>query len=348
MRNKNHKLFFYVIFTFIVILAYLVARPYLMLLVLAFAISAMLQPVYLFFKKLFKGNKSLSSAVTLLIFLFIIFIPLTLLTDMVFQQIKVFYSDFNHILEDNNNFVEDTTQKINVFLSKLPVSTNPISKEQIIGFLKDNIQPITNFVLDNVINIGKAVFNSVPKFVIFLFILGALIPMQENLIDLIKNLSPLSEEIDNMFLQKFLAMSQAMIKGSFIIAIVQGVISGIALKIAGVPYVLFWTLIMIFLSIIPLGSGILMIPIAIVLILFGHIWQGILFILNHFLVIVNIDNLLRPRLVPKEANLHPILTLIGALGGLELFGFFGVIFGPVIMILLVTTIEIYLKYFKKS
>ena len=88
------------------------------------------------------------------------------------------------------------------------------------------------------------------------------------------------------------------------------------------------------------------IPAGITLVVFGSVWQGLLVLLGGLVVVSNIDTFLRPMLVPKEASLNPALVLIGALGGLRLFGFLGVIYGPVVMIFLVTTIEIYLEHYR--
>lgn len=346
--NKDKKVFFFLFFALILVLSYLVAKPYLMLLVLAFAVSAMLQPLYRFLKNILKDNKGIASATTLLVFLIFFIVPLLLIANLIFNQTKVFYNDLNNIISDENGRLEEIISKINTTLQDFPVIEKELNKEKILDFIKDNLKPIVNFALDNALNVGKFVFDSVPKFVIFLFFLSTFIPIHDKIIKLIRKLSPLDEKIDNTFIGRFLAMTDAMIKGSFIIAVVQGVISGLALSIAGVPYITFWTLLMIFLSIIPLGSGILTIPIGLIQIVLGGVWQGVFLILNHFLVITNIDNFLRPKLVKGEAKLHPILTLVGALGGIHIFGFLGVIFGPVVMILLVTTIEVYMKYYRKS
>ncbi len=100
------------------------------------------------------------------------------------------------------------------------------------------------------------------------------------------------------------------------------------------------------LSIIPLGGGIIVIPIGIIMILLGNIWQGALILAGHFLIVTNEDNILRPKLVPDEARLDPALTLLSVFSGLAFFGFIGIVVGPVIMILIVTTIEVYMEVFR--
>lgn len=85
-------------------------------------------------------------------------------------------------------------------------------------------------------------------------------------------------------------------------------------------------------------------PVGIVLIVSGSTWQGIFVIAAFLLVVANIDTVLRPVLMPKGAYLNPALVILSVFGGLGLMGFVGIIYGPVIMILLTTSIDVYTKY----
>jgi hypothetical protein len=84
--------------------------------------------------------------------------------------------------------------------------------------------------------------------------------------------------------------------------------------------------------------------VGIVLIVSGSTWQGIFVIAAFLLVVANIDTVLRPVLMPKGAYLNPALVILSVFGGLGLMGFVGIIYGPVIMILLTTSIDVYTKY----
>ncbi|MFH1235884.1 MAG: AI-2E family transporter, partial [Parcubacteria group bacterium] len=191
------------------------------------------------------------------------------------------------------------------------------------------------------------VFQSVTWIIIFLILLYTLFPIQNKLFNFFQNASPLSDRMDVVYATRVVEMSKSMIKGTLLVALVQGAVSGIFLAIAGVPYVLFWTMLMIFLGVIPMvGYGFVLIPIAVVMLLTGDIWQGVMLVVASVAIIGNIDNYLRPKLVSKQAELHPALVILGVIGGLQVFGLLGFIYGPVIMILLVTTFEMYQKYFR--
>lgn len=97
---------------------------------------------------------------------------------------------------------------------------------------------------------------------------------------------------------------------------------------------------------IPLGGGIVTIPFGIGMMFFGNIIGGIFVVVFHLLVVTNIDNLLRPWLVPKAARLDPALMLLAVFAGISMFGFFGLVIGPVLMIIIVTTVSVYLAVYK--
>ena len=99
-------------------------------------------------------------------------------------------------------------------------------------------------------------------------------------------------------------------------------------------------------SIIPLGGGIVTIPFGIGMALFGNVIGGVFVVLWHLIVVTNIDNFLRPILAPREARLDPALMLLAVFSGIAMFGFWGVVIGPVLMIVIVTTISVYLAVYK--
>ena len=101
------------------------------------------------------------------------------------------------------------------------------------------------------------------------------------------------------------------------------------------------------LSIIPLGGGVVAIPIGIIMMLSGNLIGGAFVILGHIFIVTNVDNLLRPKLAPEEARLDSALIILSVFAGISLIGFLGIIVGPVLMIIIVTTIKVYLEVYKK-
>ena len=117
--------------------------------------------------------------------------------------------------------------------------------------------------------------------------------------------------------------------------------------LAGVEYLLSLTLLMMLLSIVPVvGTAFVTVPIGLYMLFTGDFIGAAIVLLGQIIVISNVDNIIRAELVSHDTQLHPALMLISIIGGLQVFGFLGLIYGPVIMILFLTSLEIYTKHYK--
>ncbi len=137
-------------------------------------------------------------------------------------------------------------------------------------------------------------------------------------------------------------VTQAVLYGQVLTAVIQGALGGLGLLVLGVPNALFWGAMMMITAFVPvLGTPLIWVPAGVGLIMDGAITRGALLLAYGVIVVMNIDNFLRPRLVSERAKVHPVLILIGVLGGLRVFGFIGMLVGPLILALLVALIKFY-------
>jgi len=190
-------------------------------------------------------------------------------------------------------------------------------------------------------------FGAITAAILFLYVFISLLTNRDKVLLLIRRLNPLGEEITDLYMSKMGAMVKGTVMGQFIIAACQGVAGAASIYIAGFHQGFFlFAVLLSALSVIPLGSGIVTIPFGIGMILFGNVFGGIFIIVFHIIVVTNIDNLLRPILVPREARLDSALMLLAVFAGLTMFGAWGIVIGPVLMIIIVTTISVYLAVYK--
>ena len=155
-------------------------------------------------------------------------------------------------------------------------------------------------------------------------------------------LLPMPTEDRALLAERALSTIRATVKGTFVIAVIQGVLTGAALAVAGVPGAVFWGTVTAVLSVIPgIGPPLVWGPAGIWLIANGNYVAGAALIAWGALVVGVIDNLLRPRLVGQDAKLPDLLILISTLGGLALFGAIGLIIGPVIAALFASVWYLY-------
>ncbi len=137
-------------------------------------------------------------------------------------------------------------------------------------------------------------------------------------------------------------MTRATLKGSLLIGLIQGGAAGLGFWVGGVPGPAFWGTVMVVLSILPaIGAAIIWIPAVIYLFLVGEVASGVGLLVWCAVVVGSIDNLLRPRLIGRDARMSDLLILISTLGGILLFGAVGFVVGPIVAALFVTVWHIY-------
>jgi predicted PurR-regulated permease PerM len=158
---------------------------------------------------------------------------------------------------------------------------------------------------------------------------------------------PLTEADKQRMVEKFVSVTRATLKGTILIGAAQGVLGGLAFWAVGLDGAIFWGTVMTVLSIIPgVGSALVWVPAAIVLVATGEVWRGIGLTLFCALVVGSVDNLLRPRLVGQDTKMHELLIFFSTLGGLMFFGAMGFILGPILAALFVTAWEMFGRAFR--
>lgn len=318
-------------------------RGYFLLVVISAILVYLFNPIY---QRLRKHTKHKSAAATLtFIFMLLVFIiPLTLIVLATISQAKhlvdIYSANPNYNLGHLGESALDTT---NGLISKIP-GLSSVSHEQLVSAVNSTLQALGKSIVNALTELVASIPVIVTRFIIFIYVFLALMVHQETVIETLQRLNPLGRRVGELYLRKAGAMTTAMAKGQFVIAFLDGLTDATLMYIAGFHNIFFFMLILLtFLSFIPLGGGIIVIPLGIVMILTGHIWQGLLLVLGHILITSNIDNVMRPRFVPKSAYLNPALTMLSVFAGVGMFGFLGVIVGPIIMILIISTIDVYLE-----
>ena len=149
--------------------------------------------------------------------------------------------------------------------------------------------------------------------------------------------------------RKFASTTRATVKGTFLIALIQGALGGILFFAVGISAPFLWGSIMGVLSVIPaIGPGIIWLPAGIILLVSGSIWQGIFVLVAGGLVISLIDNALRPIFVGKDTEMPDFLILLSTFGGLSVFGITGFIIGPIIAAFFLSMWNMFEEEYKKD
>ncbi|MCI4674843.1 AI-2E family transporter [Candidatus Mycolicibacterium alkanivorans] len=322
-------------------------RHYFMLVVIAAIVAYLFTPLYNRCRGRF--NTGLSATLTVLAALATVIAPVgALITVAVLQasQMVVHVADWVQTA-DLSTLGTQAIEFVNNLLAKLPFGHFSVTTESLRETMVSVSQNVGQWLLHSLTGAVGGVIDGVTSAIIFLYVLISLLTNQQALLTLVRRLNPLGDEVTDLYLAKMGAMVKGTVKGQFIIASVQGVLGAVSIYIAGFHNGFFiFAIFLTALSVIPLGSGIVTIPVGIGMILFGNIVGGLFVVLFHILGTTNIDNFLRPILVPREARLDSALMLLAVFSGIAMFGIWGIVLGPVLMIIIVTTISVYLAVYK--
>jgi predicted PurR-regulated permease PerM len=200
----------------------------------------------------------------------------------------------------------------------------------------------SEFIAKQALSIGQFTFEFVAGLFITLYLAFFLIRDGDELSRSVRRMIPLAREHQQELLDKFGTVIRASVKGSLVVAAVQGLLAGIMFWLLDVGAALLLAVLSGFLSLLPaVGAALVWLPIAIYFLLTGALWKGIALLLFGALVIGSVDNLLRPLLVGRDTRMPDYVIMISTLGGMATFGINGFILGPVIAAMFIAAWHIY-------
>ena len=323
-------------------------RGYFMLVVVATVAAYLFNPLFNWF--LTRFNRGLSVTFTLLAAIFAVIVPLSLLILLAVVQISsmvrsvsdwVSHTDLNSLGDQALKWTNDAVDKV-PFLGDVQVTPQLLQEK-----MSTVAQGAGEYALGVLQGAAGGLAGGLTAAVLFIYVFISLLSNRERVQTLIRQLNPLGEDVTDLYLEKMGAMVRGAVFGQFVIALAQGLAGAVSIYLAGFHDGFFiFAILLTALSVIPLGGGIVSIPFGIGMILFGNVFGGIFVIAWHLIVVTNIDNVLRPILIPRAARLDSALMLLAVFAGITMFGFMGIIIGPVLMIVIVTTVSVYLAVFK--
>jgi predicted PurR-regulated permease PerM len=322
-------------------------RSYFVLIVVAAVGAYLFTPLFNWFNK--RLSAGLSVTCTVLSALASVIVPIGLLVVLAFVQIARMVNDIAGWFKTTNptELGDKTLQLVNELLARVPFLHVTVSAEMLRNTMISAARKIGEWLLHFLQDAAGGLAGAVTAAIIFLYVFVALLVNREKLRTLIGQLNPLGEDVTDLYLRRMGSMVRGTVSGQFVIALCQGVAGAASIFVAGFHHGFFiFAILLTALSIIPLGGGIVTIPFGIGMIFYGNVFGGVFVVLWHLLVVTNIDNFLRPILVPREARLNSALMLLSVFAGIAMFGPWGIVIGPVLMIVIVTTVDVYLAVYR--
>jgi predicted PurR-regulated permease PerM len=329
----TEKRFLYTLLIIVLFITSIIFYPFLTVFILAGSFAIVLKPVYSWIKNHITKNKTgIASFITIILFLILLYVPLFFTGTVIFDQTQNAYSS----LATNNNtgaFIQTIDNSINGFLPD--------------GFTFNTYEKITqlfSLFSNNIALFFTSTFNTVLIFMLTVFTIFYLLKDGEKWKDDLIKLTPLSEKHAREIFSSLKTSINHIIKGTFFISIIQGVLAWFGLVIIGFPNPALWGLLSAFASLIPaVGTSVIFIPAVLYLYFTGLHLQALILIIWSIFVVIIVNNILTPYFISKDSNISPIFILFGILGGISIMGPIGIIIGPLILSLLYSLVSIYKK-----
>jgi predicted PurR-regulated permease PerM len=314
------------------ILGIAIALPFMTYIVLAGILTYALFPIYRFILQRTQWP-GLSAGIAIMLALLVMILPTVYLVSELVDQLKGAYSTFE----------AERLMQLGDYLSGL--TNGKVEFREMITSAADQVR-------QSIVALAPNVLGSISELLLGLFIMFFVMfygfREGQGFIRYLKELLPLETSLKDSLFDELRTVTQAVLYGQVLTAVIQGGLGGIGLLVFGVPNALFWGVIMIITAFLPiLGTPLIWVPAGVGLIIDGAVTRGVLLLIFGATIVMNIDNFLKPKLVSDRTNVHPVLILIGVLGGLKVFGFIGMLVGPLILALLVALIKFYEEHYKR-
>lgn len=329
--TSTEKYFLFLILLITIVFILLIFSPFLSILILTASLAVALNPVYMWIKNHITKNISwLASIITIIAFLVCLCVPLFFVGKTVFYQAQDLYVGVVNS-GSSGHFIESINTTIDKYLPA--------------GFNFDIQSKITDFMSSLTNGLGKlfsATLNSIFMFTLMLFTLFYLFKDGEKWEKGFIRILPLSDKNANQILFDLKSAINRIFKGSFIIAIAQGVLSWAGLMIFGVPHAAIWAIVAGIASFIPtIGTSIVSVPAILFLFFSGMPLQALGLLIWSLILVGTIDNILNPYIISKDTEIPSLFVLFSILGGVILLGAIGILIGPLFLSLLYSLVSIY-------
>jgi len=316
-------------------------RPFLYPIFWAAVIAIMFYPFYAWLSK--HLTKGIGITITLATVVITLLIPLTILAGLLVSESINLYQSIS------TQNIKEALEAAEVWVAGTPLA--PYIAQAKLDW-PIYAAKFANTTSSYVFTAVKSVTQNSLQFLFMLFVmfytLYYFLKDGAQMLSRLMHLSPLGDQYEKMLYTQFTSTTRATLKSTLIVGGIQGSLGGILFLIAGMDGALIWGTIMVVLAIIPaVGPPLVLIPAGIFALATGNVTGSIILLVGAIIVSV-IDNLIRPPLVGKDIQMHPLVVLFSTLGGIFLFGISGFVIGPIIAALYTSIMTMYEHYYRNE
>jgi len=295
-------------------------------------VAAMLfDPLYARLSRSLPGRSNLCAVLTVLAITAAVVVPALLLASALVGEASGVTARLRSGELDIAAIILQIRAKLPLWLLRLTGTDQLTDLVAIRQWVGDNFSTSLQSVLNRAINIGQSAFGLLVGLGVMLYLSFFFLRDGRGIIAVLRQSLPIDRRHGAALINRFAAVVYATVKGSLLVAAAQGLVGGLVFWAIGIHSPLLWGVAMAFMSLLPaIGTGLIWVPVAIYELATGAVWQGLTLVFCGLFVIGLVDNLLRPILVGRDAKMPDYLVFVSTLGGLELFGFNGIVLGPAV------------------
>ncbi|MET0238741.1 MAG: AI-2E family transporter [Sphingobium sp.] len=292
--------------------------------------ALMFQPLFQRLLAHWPGRRNLAVTITLLIITFAVVVPSMILATLIVDQAAGVYEQMRSGQINFAKYFRQVHDALPWRLQTMLDSSGLDTFERVQRRVTDAVSNSVNLIAGQALALGRNAAAFVLAFGVGLYVTYFLLRDGQYIGPAIVRALPLERNVAARLTDQFVAVVRATIKGSVIVALVQGALGGITFWIVGLPAAILWGALMAIAALLPaIGPAIIWIPVTAYLLATGAIWQAIVVVVSGVFLIGLADNVLRPILVGRDTGIPDWLVLVSTLGGIGVFGLSGIVIGPV-------------------
>jgi predicted PurR-regulated permease PerM len=346
--NPVQARFFSVIFILSLLLLGWVLWPFWQLLIFAFLLAGIFRPLYAWLRRWI--SPWLASLLTCILIVLIVFVPLTFCIIALSTETLNLYQ----LVKDTNlliklqQFLQNNTLALEVqgILAGLGINFGP---GDLTGTLSGVAGRVGLFLYSQASFWAGNIMSFVLQFIVLIMVAYFLLIDMERLLRFLMRLSPLPQAQNDLLLRKFMDIAGAILVVNGISGLLPGVLAGAYFALLGLPSPILWGSVMAVLAFLPIfGIGLILVPTSFIFLVGGHMFLALGTLVFYMFLSYSVEYLLKPKLVGNRVQMHMLLVFLAILGGMALFGFLGIIYGPLIATAFLTLSELYLTVYRTA
>ena len=322
---------FLIILAAVSLLMAIIVLPFAQPLLWATLAAIMFQPLYRTILRRMRGRRNPAAGASLLVIFFAVMVPAGWIATMVVEQAIVLVTALQRQPIDLAALFDQVYASLPKMAREAVDRSGWADIQMVQSRLQTLLTESAGVIAGQAVSIGSGAVSFFLSFGVALYVMFFLLRDGERIGRTVLCAMPVERAIADRLVERFLGIVRATIKGTGVVALVQGALGTITLMIAGVSSALLLGVVMALFSLIPvIGTVIVWAPVGVWLLLSGFVWQGLFVLASGFVVISSADNVLRPILVGRDTGIPDWIILITTLGGISLVGFSGIVLGPLV------------------